>query len=287
MATAQNYKEELVGVFGHPVSENPTVVMLEAAFNAMQLQWRYLTIEVLPQDLEAAIKGIRAFHMKGINLTIPHKVEVLQYLDAIKPDAKLMGAVNTVVNVNNALIGENTDGKGFMRSLTEDAKMVPKEKNVVLIGAGGAARSISVELALAGVKKITLLNRSVERGMALTNLLKSNTSSEIQFIEWKKEFSLPEDTDIVINATSIGLYPNTQAKPNINYDSIHSKMTVCDIIPAPTTVFLQEAKKRAAQTIDGLGMLVYQGAIGFKLWTGLDAPVAVMHKALSKAFAIT
>ena len=131
-----NYKAELVGVFGHPVSENPTVVMLEAAFNALNLNWRYLTIEVLPEDLENAIKGLRAFNMRGINLTIPHKVEVLKYLDELSPAAELMGAVNTVVRIGDKLKGENTDGKGFMRSLTVDAKMDPKGKKIVVLGAG-------------------------------------------------------------------------------------------------------------------------------------------------------
>ena len=160
MTTNPNYKAELVGVFGHPVAENPTVVMEEAGFQALQLNWRYLTIEVLPEDLEAAIRGMRAFNMRGINLTIPHKVEVLKYLDEVKPDAALMGAVNTVVRVGNKLVGENTDGKGFMQSLRQDAKVEPKGKLVVVMGAGGAARAITVELALAGVLQITIVNRS-------------------------------------------------------------------------------------------------------------------------------
>lgn len=154
-----NYQAELVGVFGHPVSENPTVVMQEAGFRALNLNWRYLTIEVLPKDLGNAMQGLRAMNMKGINLTIPHKVEVLKYLDEVKPDAALMGAVNTVVRVGDKLVGENTDGKGFMRSLTQDAMVDPKGKQVLVLGAGGAARSITVELALAGARQITLVNR--------------------------------------------------------------------------------------------------------------------------------
>ncbi len=131
-----NYQAELVGVFGHPVSENPTVVMQEAGFRALNLNWRYLTIEVLPKDLGNAMQGLRAMNMKGINLTIPHKVEVLKYLDEVKPDAALMGAVNTVVRVGDKLVGENTDGKGFMRSLTQDAMVDPKGKQVLVLGAG-------------------------------------------------------------------------------------------------------------------------------------------------------
>jgi shikimate dehydrogenase len=279
-----NYKMELVGVFGHPVSENPTVVMQEAGFKALNLNWRYLTIEVYPKDLSAAIMGLRALNMKGINLTIPHKVEVLKYLDEVKPDAALIGAVNTVVRIEDKLVGENTDGKGFMRSLTQDSKVNPNDKKVLMLGAGGAAKAIAVELALAGVQQITILNRSSERGMVLTELLNSKTSVKAAFIKWQDTYSIPRDTDILINATSIGLFPNASEKPDINYDSICSEMVVCDVIPTPITPFLKEARDRGAKVVDGLGMLVYQGAIGFKLWTGLDAPVEVMHKALSKAF---
>ncbi|MHC1770254.1 MAG: shikimate dehydrogenase [Flexilinea sp.] len=284
MSSNPNYKAELVGVFGHPVAENPTVVMQEAAFRALNLNWRYLTIEVYPQDLGNAIQGLRAFNMKGINLTIPHKVEVLKYLDEVKPDAALMGAVNTVVRIGDSLIGENTDGKGFMRALTRDAKVDPKNKNVIVLGAGGAARSITVELALAGAKKITVVNRSSERGIMLTDLLNEKTPVNARFVQWQEAYSIPEDSDILVNATSIGLFPNVHEKPDLIYDSIQPDMVVCDVIPAPMTQFLTTAKSKSAKTVDGLGMLVYQGAIGFKLWTGLDAPVEAMYKALAEVF---
>jgi shikimate dehydrogenase len=287
MLSNPNYKAELVGVLGYPVAENPTVVMQEAGFRALDLNWRYLTVEVLPRDLGAAMQGVRAFNMKGINLTIPHKVEVLKYLDEVKPDAALMGAVNTVVRIGGKLVGENTDGKGFMHSLTHDAGVNPKGKNVLVLGSGGAARSITVELAQAGAEQITVVNRSSERGRVLTDLLNSKTSSKAKFIPWHGQYAIPNDTDILVNATSIGLFPNVNAKPDINYDSITSRMVVCDVIHTPLTPFLKEARDRGAKTVDGLGMLVYQGAIGFKLWTGLDAPVDEMYKALSKAFNLT
>jgi len=286
MSSSPNYKAELVGVFGHPVSENPTVVMQEAGFKALNLNWRYLTIEVYPQDLGAAMQGVRALNMKGINLTIPHKVEVLKYLDEVKPDAALMGAVNTVIRVGDKLVGENTDGKGFMRALTQDAKVDPKGKKVLVLGAGGAARSITVELALVGAQQITIVNRSSERGKVLTNILNAKTPTKANFVQWQGAYSIPADTDILVNATSIGLFPNVHEKPDIDYNSISSKMVVCDVIHTPMTPFLKEAQERGAKTVDGLGMLVYQGAIGFKLWTGLDAPVEPMYKALAKAFNI-
>ena len=286
MAGAPNYKAELVGVFGHPVAENPTVVMHEAAYAALGLNWRYLTIEVLPADLRAAMAGMRAFNMRGVNLTIPHKVAVLQYLDEVKPAAALMGAVNTVIREGNRLIGENTDGKGFMTALTNDAAFDPKGKRVAVLGAGGAARAITVELALAGAGSLTVINRSPERGRELVALLNDKTPVKAEFAAWSGAHAIPAGTDLLVNATSIGLFPNVHEKPEIAYDSIVPGMVVCDVIHTPTTPFLDESRQRGAQTLDGLGMLVYQGAIGFTLWTGIEAPVKVMYDALARAFGL-
>jgi shikimate dehydrogenase len=286
MSQEPNYKAELVGVFGHPVAENPTIVMQEAAFQALNLNWRYLTIEVYPEDLADAFKGLRAMNFQGINLTIPHKVEVLKYLDEVAADAKLMGAVNTVRREGQKLIGENTDGKGFLRSLREDAQVDPAGKRVVVLGAGGAARAMTVELALAGSAHLTIVNRSAARGQALVALLNEQTPVKADFAQWAGPYAVPTHTDVLVNATSIGLFPNINDKPDLVYNTITANMTVCDVIPNPPhTPFLKEAEARGAQTLDGLGMLVYQGAIGFKMWTGLDAPVAVMQEALAKAFA--
>jgi shikimate dehydrogenase len=284
MSKEPNYKAELVGVFGHPVAENPTMVMQEAAFQALGLNWRYLTIEVYPQDLGAAMQGLRAFNMRGINLTIPHKVEVLKYLDEIWPAAQLIGAVNTVVRQGDRLVGENTDGKGFMQALRLDAGVDPAGKRVVVLGAGGAARAITVELALAGAAHITVVNRSSERGQALVALLNDKTPVRAVFAPWDRALGLPEGSQILVNATSMGLFPNVNDRPDIDYATIDPGMVVCDVIPnPPRTSFLDQARAQGAQTLDGLGMLVYQGAIGFKLWTGLDAPVQVMRQALEQA----
>lgn len=287
MNSEPDYKAELVGVFGHPVAENPTILMQEAAFQTLGLNWRYLTIEVYPQDLANAVQGLRAFNMQGINLTIPHKVEILKYLDEVATDAQLMGAVNTVRREGNRLIGENTDGKGFLRSLQDDVSVNPAGKRVVVLGAGGAARAITVELALAGVSYITVVNRTPARGQALVDLLNKNTSVTAEFIGWDMTFPVPTNTDVLINATSIGLFPNVSEKPDIDYDTIGANMVVCDVIPnPPDTPFLREARARGAKSLDGLGMLVYQGAIAFKMWTGQEAPVEVMHRALAEAFGL-
>jgi shikimate dehydrogenase len=283
---AESYKAELVGVFGYPVAENPTVVMQEAAFRAEGLNWRYLTIEVRPEQLADAMRGLRAFNMVGINLTIPHKVAVIEFLDGLSPEAELMGAVNTVVREDDRLIGHNTDGKGFLRSVREEAGVDPQGKHVVFLGAGGAARAMSVEMALAGASQITIANRTPERGKVLVRLLQDRTPADAAFVPWRGKFVVPPGADILVNATSIGLYPDVDSAPLVALGSIRSDLLICDVIPnPPSTAFLRTAESRGARTLDGLGMLVGQGAIAFKMWTGLDAPVAVMRQALEGVFA--
>lgn len=286
MSDAPNYLSSLTGVFGYPVAENPTIVMQEAGFRALGLNWRYLNFEVLPDDLAAAVQGMRAVqNFRGVNLTIPHKMAVIQYLDGVSPDAALMGAVNTVRREGDRLIGENTDGKGFLRSLREDAGVDPAGKSVVVLGAGGAARAMTVELALAGARHITVVNRSPERGLPLVDLLNLRTPASATFVQWTPDYAVPEGTDVLANTTSIGLYPNVDERPDVNYATIAPGMVVCDVIPnPPQTPFLREAAARGARTLDGLGMLVYQGAIAFKMWTGHDAPVPAMRAALEAVF---
>ena len=284
---AKSYLYNLVGAFGDPIEENPTRVMFEAAFRKLKLQWMYLNINVRGGDLRDAVKGLRSMNFSGINLTIPHKVQVLKYLDGVSEDAALMGAVNTVRRDGEKLIGENTDGKGYLTALKGDAGVDPKGSNVVLLGAGGAARAIGVELALAGAKKITVVNRTEKRGRALTALLNKKTPVQAAYESWGSTYQVHGGTDILINATSIGLFPDVEARPDIDYESVVKGMTVCDVIPnPPITPFLKEAEKRGAQTIDGLGMLVYQAAIAFKMWTGEEAPVAEMKRAIKAEFGL-
>ncbi len=285
MPAAPNYRSELVGVFGHPVAENPTIVMMEAAFKAAGLDYRYLTIEVLPKDLAAGIAGIRAMGFRGLNLTIPHKVEVMKHLDEISPNAELIGAVNTVYREGDRLIGENTDGKGFLGSLRSQGGLDPAGRSFVVLGAGGAARAVSVELALAGATRIVIVNRDEGRGRALAERVAGIARTALEFSPWKAGYRLPEGTDALVNATSVGLYPDP-GRPDIDYGRIGPGMLVCDVIPnPPRSAFLREAEARGARTLDGLGMLVNQGAIGFALWTGHEAPAAAMREALAREFA--
>ena len=281
----QNYLDSLVGVFGHPAAENPGVVIQEAAFRAMGLNlWRFLTIDVDPDKLEDAIKGLKAFKMRGINCTIPHKINVIQYLDELSESARLIGAVNTIVNNDGRLFGENTDGKGFMESL-QDNGVDPKGKKIVILGAGGAARAVSVELSLAGAGSITIVNRPEDAALAkslmelLNKIMKNNS-----FVTWDHTYSVPADTDILVNATPIGLYPNIDEIPNIDLNTILPSMFVQDVIPNPAiTPFLRAAEARGAHWNTGTGMLINQAAINIELWTGRKPDKAVMLKALQEA----
>ena len=283
MTKELNFKQELTAAFGQPISENPTQVMVEAAYRHHELDWRYLTIEVAPDGLEEAVKGAKAMGFQGFNCTIPHKVKVIEYLDGLGESASLMGAVNCVVRKDGHWIGENTDGKGFVESLRELTD--PSRKNIVIFGAGGAARAIGVEVALAGASKVTIVNRTVERGEELTKLLDEKLSVEADFVHWDGVYAAPDDTDVLINATSIGLFPDVDARLNLDVASLREGMVVADVIPnPPSTNLVRDARAKGCKVIDGLGMLVNQGVIGIRHWTGVDPDPKVMRKALEDIF---
>ncbi len=283
MAKQLNFKQELVGVFGKPVAENPTQLMVEAAFKKHNLDWRYLTLEVDPAHLGDAVRGARAMGFQGFNCTIPHKVAVIEHLDGLGESASAMGAVNCVVNRGGKFIGENTDGKGFVVALESLTEITGK--SFVIFGAGGAARAIGVEVALAGAVSIIIVNRSEERGLKLVELLNSKTPANADFVKWEGDYTVPRGTDIVVNATSIGLYPDVDAVLPLNHNSLSPEMVVADVIPnPPRTRLVRDAEAAGCKVIDGLGMLVNQGIIGIEYWTEITPDAAVMRSALEEVF---
>ena len=282
----KNYRAEITGVFGDPVDGNPTGVMEEAAYEACGLNYRYLTLKVTREDFDDAMKSIRALHMKGMNLTMPHKITVLPYLDEVSEAAGIIGAVNTIVVRDGKLFGENTDGKGFVQALKNKVVSL-QDKKIVILGAGGAAKAIAVECALAGASQVTIINRTKEKAEELAQVLTAHTKAQAVGMKWESEQKIPADTDILINATSIGLMPDAAAKPDIDYDSISSEMVVSDVVFNPAeTLFLKEAAARGAKTVNGLGMLACQGALNFTLWTGVEAPLEIMEETLRKEFEV-
>jgi len=281
----KNFCPALVGSMSQGAAGNPTVAMVEAAFRHHDLKWRYVNMEVAPEDLAAAVAGAKAMGFQGFNLSMPHKVTVIPLLDGLGESAGVIGAVNCVVRRGNRLIGENTDGKGFLESLTE--VLPPAGKEIVLFGAGGAARALAVELALAGAKKITIVNRSRGRGEELVGVLRGQTSAAAEFIEWTGDYVVPATADVVINGTSIGLYDGAARVP-VALDSLRPGLVAADVVfSPPDTAFLREAKARGCTCIDGLGMLVNQGVIGVRHWTGVDPDVPAMRQALAEALGVS
>ena len=286
MQEEKNYRAELTACFGDPVEENPTGVIEEAGYKALGLNYRYLTIRVEKDRLPDAVKGARAMGFRGFNLTIPHKVAVIPLLDELTEAARLIGAVNTVVSENGKLIGENTDGKGFLTSLQENG-IDPSGKTITLLGAGGAARAVSIELALAGAGHINIINRSEARGSELASSVSEKTKATAAYIPWTPQIHIPDETDILVQCTNIGLFPDVTGKPDVDYDSLRPEMVAADVVfNRPETPFLQEAAQRGLKTVTGLGMLVNQAALNFTLWTGADAPVRVMTEALAREFGL-
>jgi shikimate dehydrogenase len=276
---AHNFLSELTGSFAMPAAENPTVAMVEAAYRHHKLDWRYINCEVSPESLAGAVVGARAMNWAGFNCSLPHKVAVIDHLDGLGESAEIMGAVNCVVRRGTSYIGENTDGKGFLSSLRE--LVDPAGRSVVMFGAGGAARAIGVELALAGARSITVVNRDEKRGSGVVDLLNARTQAPAELSSWRGTFKIPQGTDIVVNATSIGLYPDVEATLDLDLATLREGMIVADVIPnPPRTRLIVEAEKRGCKVLDGLGMLVNQGVIGIKYWTGIDVDVGVMRRTI-------
>ncbi len=283
MSTPRSFKQELVGVFGYPVAENPTQAMIEPAFADMGLAWRYLTVEVHPDRLGDAVRGARAMGWRGFNCTIPHKIKVIEFLDELSPAAKAIGAVNCVIHRDGKLIGDNTDGKGFVTSVSEVRD--PKGLSALILGAGGAARAIAVELALAGASRLTIVNRTAKTGEALAAHVTQQTGVPTDFQPWTGDVAVPSTTDLLVNATSIGLFPDVDARVAVDVTSFRPGLIVSDVIPnPPRTRLIRDAESRGCVVLDGLGMLVNQGVIGIRLWTGQEPKPEVMRQALEDVF---
>lgn len=278
----RSFRQQLVGLFGQPVDENPTQAMIEAAFAHHGLDWRYLTIEVSPASLADAVRGARAMGFRGFHCTIPHKLAVIPHLDRLGKSAQVIGAVNCVIDKDGELVGENTDGKGLLRAIAP--KLTVTHANAVVLGAGGAARAVAVELALAGAQRIAIVNRSEERARELAETIRTHTNAATEPVPWRGEYAIPAQTDLVVNATSIGLFPDIEARVAVDAETLSPELVVADIVPnPPRTRFLADAEAAGSTTVSGPEMLVEQGALSFALWTGIEPDREPMHTALTAA----
>lgn len=279
-----HFLSTLTGCFAQPVDENPTVAMMEAAYAHHGIDARYLNCEVAPAGLAAAVAGARAMGWVGFNLSIPHKIAVIGHLDRLAPSAEVIGAVNCVARDGDALVGHNFDGQGFLTSVREVVD--PAGARVAVLGAGGAARAIAVELGLAGAASIDIVSRRPEPGRALAEVISARTRAAGHWVPWQGPWTAPGGLDLLVNATQVGLFPDVDAIPAIDLDSLRAPTVVADVIPnPPTSALVAAARSRGLVTLDGLGMLVNQGALAVQLWTGVDPDRDVMRARLAAIFA--
>lgn len=270
-------KTKIIGIFGYPVEHTLSPYMHNAAFEALSLDYCYIPFNVHPDNLRSAASAIKILNISGVNITIPHKETIIPFLDELDREAELIGAVNTVLNKERRLIGYNTDGRGFVRSLREDGKIDPRGKKIMIIGAGGAARAIAFTLALEGAEKLFINDILSEKAKELSCAVSTKTSTEAIYIKDMKEGI--GEVDILINATPLGMKKEDPLP--ISPELLSKGLIVYDIVyNPPATPLLKEAKKRGAKTLGGLGMLLYQGSFSFKIWTGQEPPADVMRKEL-------
>ncbi|MFT8717418.1 shikimate dehydrogenase [Gluconobacter potus] len=278
----QNFRSILTGSFSTPCDDNPTVAMIEAAYRHHDIDARYINCDVKAENLKDAVAGARAMEWVGFNCSLPHKVAVIEHLDELAESARIIGAVNCVSIRKGRLIGDNTDGKGFLASLKQVAD--PSGKKVLLLGAGGAARAIAVELGLASAAHIMVMNRDPKKAETIAALVRDNTSAKADVQAWDGEASVPDDVEILINATSIGL-GDADAMPPVKVETLRKGLIVADVIPnPPRTRLLREAERKGCTVLDGLGMLVNQGVIGVEHWLGRTLDAGVMAQTLKDIF---
>ncbi|WP_457569608.1 shikimate dehydrogenase [Desulfurobacterium sp.] len=269
-------KTDVYGIFGFPVKHSLSPLMQTAAFHTLGIDAVYVPFEVSPEDLKDAVAGLRAMNIKGINVTVPLKEKIVPFLDRVDEAAAFLGAVNTVKSENGILIGYNTDGDGFVDSLEEEGVDI-NGKTVLLIGAGGSGKAVAFALLKRGAGKVVIANRTVEKAKSLAEKLESYGKVEAVSLGDIENFL--EEVDLIVNTTSLGMKESDP--PLFDYALIPSSAVVVDIIYKPfKTKLLLAAEEKGAKIINGLGMLVHQGARAFRIWTGYEPPVDVMKKVL-------
>lgn len=275
-------KTKVIGLFGYPVEHSLSPAMHNAAFEHLNLDYCYVTFLIRPDLLGDAVKAIRALNLSGVNVTVPHKEDVIPFLDEISEEASFIGAVNTIKNDGGRLTGYNTDGRGFMQSLSE-AGIDVKDKKILIVGSGGASRAIGYYLCkeASGVYLYDVDKKKAERLMAHLNSIKNNV--KVIDTDSLKSSEFFSGIDILINATPLGLKPDDPMPVDITL--LNNKHIVCDLIYKETPL-LRDAFKIGCKTLDGLGMLLWQGVFAFEIWTAVKPPVEVMRSALLRGVTV-
>ncbi|MEW5956469.1 MAG: shikimate dehydrogenase [Chloroflexota bacterium] len=280
-----NKKPKQVGLIGWPIEHSLSPAMHNAAFAELGLDWTYVLVPVQSGQHAPALKELLAQNFVGVNVTMPHKRAVIPHMDELSEAARLIGAVNTIHIQDDKFYGDNTDAIGFLNALKE-AGHDPKGMHVAMLGAGGTARAALFSLLRAGVDKVTVINRTVERAAALVDdLAKNFSTASLSFEPLNSETlaALDGQVDLVVNSTSIGMHPQSDASPWPAEVAIPAGAIIYDVIYSPDqTLFLRRAQEAGQKTLNGLGMLVHQGVAAFELWTGRQAPLAIMRQACLK-----
>lgn len=275
-------KTSVYGIIGDPVEHSLSPGMHNAAFKELNLDSIYVPFHVKSEELEEAVQGAYSLGIKGLNVTIPHKTEVMKYLDYLDIAAGLIGAVNTIEFGENGIVGHNTDGIGAVRAIEE---FIPvKNKKIVILGAGGASRAICFQLLLSGVNDLIIANRTIEKANELKGDLVEKLDHDVTVTGLDKKLQEElEDADILINTTPIGMFPNINQEPVVKANMMHPNLVVNDIVYNPLkTNLLKEAEKAGAKPVSGIKMLMYQGVEAFKIWTGIEPDIEIFQKVLSK-----
>ncbi|WP_168120743.1 shikimate dehydrogenase [Paenibacillus sp. HB172176] len=273
---------DLYGVIGDPVRHSKSPIMLNKAFREAGVNGVYTAFHITPDKLGDFITGVRAMNIRGVNVTIPHKQHVMELIDEIDADALAIGAVNTIVNENGRLIGYNTDGIGYVRSLKEEAVASLGGKHIVVIGAGGASRGIVYALLKEKPARVTIANRTIEKAEQLARSLDCG-GTEMHVEPNERLEPLCGEADLVINTTSIGMFPKVEEAP-VRGSWMKPGAVASDLIYNPLkTTFLKEAEAQGCIVHSGLGMFIYQGAYAFEYWTGKPAPVDAMREIVLSA----
>jgi shikimate dehydrogenase len=254
--------------------------MIEKTFSHHSMDWRYLTLEIAPEQLADAVRGMRAMGFRGGNVAEPHRQTIMGLLDRVSETAALLGAVNLLLREEETLVGHNTDGKGLIESLQRVTD--PVGKRVVLLGAGRMARAVAVALAAAGVAEIRIVNRTEPHAAELAALLAGKFAISASAATWQGNYQVPPDIDVLVNATSIGPGDSHVHLP-LAMESLRPQLIVADLTTSPPkTRLLREAGERGCRTLDGLGMFIDQAAYGFRAWTGVEPDRNVMREAVEE-----
>lgn len=273
----------LIGLLGYPLKHSRSPHMHNTAFEALNLDYVYMAFEVQDGLVKEGLDALKVLNARGCNVTMPHKQKVVKLLDEVSEDAKIIGSVNTVLNDNGRLIGYNTDGRGFVKALKEQG-IDFQGKKIVMVGSGGAARAVAIQLAFDGAGEIVMMNRTLSKAEEIMDIINKNIQTskgralDIDEVVMKEEL---KDATILIDCTSLGMKSTIDQSIISTPDTLHKDLFVADIVYDPLkTKFLSIAEEAGCKTMNGINMMIYQGALAFNIWTGEDMPVDYIKDAL-------